>query len=440
LSSLAPTAAVAAAVRISEVRVEERPELLRANLERPVEGELVDELWLPLAGWALAPGGEVVNIQIDQGRQPLRRLARGVPRPDIALAYPEVAGSGSAGFSLALEAARLPREFDLRLSALIDSDAIPLGRIRGSRRRLEPAHELALAPLPVTTLGRTGSTLLLTLLSMHPSIAAFRPVAYDSRPLAYALEAASALAAPASRMRLLDSTADGGDWWLPRESLTVEALERLEGPVRELLVGAPLEELLQSALARATRFARDLAHADGGVEVRYAAEKCWPGHVPRMLHELCEEPREIFLVRDFRDVFASMSAFNAKRGFATFGRQDVTSDEEFVGRLALDAEALASAWRERGERALLVRYEELVGDPSTALEQLFEYLGVERSGARIGSIVADAHALLERTRLEHRTTDDTSASNGRWRKDLPAELQEACNEAFAGPLREFGYP
>lgn len=437
---ISPTAtAAAASVQVSEVHLERLPSSVRANLERPLRGEPLDGFWLPLAGWAFAPGGESLDIELSDGRQLFQLLNRDAPRPDVAAAYPDVAGAGSSGFSLALEAIRLPCEFDLQLAGRVGSEAIPLARIRGTRRRLEPAHDLALTPLLVTTLGRTGSTLLLTLLSLHPSIAAFRPVGYDSRPLAYALEAASALATLSSRMRLLDSTPDKEDWWLAHDPLEVRALDQLERPVRELVIGDPLEEMLQDAIVRAARFARDLAHADGHKEVRYAAEKCWPPHLPRVLGELCEDLREVFLVRDFRDVFVSVSAFNAKRGFATFGRQDVDSDEEFVKRLAADAEALVSAWHERGERSLLVRYEDLIEDPGAVLERLFDYLGIEASSSTIGSIVDDAHALLEGISREHRTSRDTSASSGRWRKDLPVELQEACTAAFAGPLGEFGY-
>jgi hypothetical protein len=439
LSSSGTTAYDGPAVQISDVSVEETGDLLHGNLERPVDGELVGGFCVPLLGWALAPSGEQVGIQVSHRRHVLRRVARRIGRPDIALAYPDLPGSDRSGFSLALEVLRLPSEFDLRLSGTLGEEAMPLARISGVRRTLEPAHDLALAPLALTTLGRTGSTLLLTLLSLHPSIAAFRPVAYDSRPFAYWLDAAIAMAAPGSRLRLLDSAAEANGWWLGQAPVAVEALARLDEKTSELLLGGAVEEMLQSAVTCAAQFAQSLAQGETHEQVSYSAEKCWPGHVPRLLSELCANGKEIFLVRDFRDVLTSILAFNAKRGYAAFGREHVDSDEQFIERLSVDAEALASSWSERRERSLLVRYEDLVSDLEATLARVFEYLSLESSPASTRSIVDHAQVLLETTRLQHRTTDRVSASSGRWRTDLSPAMQEACTEAFEGPLRQFGY-
>jgi len=205
------------AVQIHEVELAQRDERLHANLERPATGEPVDGFCVPLAGWALAPDGAPVAIEIRHGRQLLRRLEPTVERPDIATAFPDLPGAERSGFSLALDVLKLPREFDLRVSGTVgEAEALPIGRVRGSRRAFDPLPVDGPAPLMVTTLGRSGSTLLMTLLSVHPAIVAFDPVAYDSRPFAHQLEAATAMASPASRMSLLDSTAEGEAWWLGR--------------------------------------------------------------------------------------------------------------------------------------------------------------------------------------------------------------------------------
>lgn len=439
MSSSASTALKGPAVQISDVSIEEPGVLLHGNLERPVSGEPVDGFCVPLLGWALAPNGEQVGIQVSHGRRVVRRVARRIARPDIALAYPDLPRSDRSGFSLVLDVLRLPAEFDLRLGGVIGEEAVPLARVSGARRALEAAPDLALAPLTLTTLGRTGSTLMLTLLSLHPSIAAFQPVAYDSRPFAYWLEAAIAMAAPGSRMRLLDSSGQANGWWLGQDPVPVDAFARLDEATGELLLGRAVEEMLQSAVVRAAEFAQSLARSEDGERAAYSAEKCWPGHVPRLLGELCADGKEIFLVRDFRDVLASIFAFNAMRGYPAFGREHVSSDEQFVEQLSVDVDVLASSWSERREHSLLVRYEDLVGDPEAALARIFEYLSLESTPAATRSIVHHAHVLLDTTRLEHRTTDRVSASSGRWQSDLSPAMQEACTEAFEGPLRQFGY-
>jgi hypothetical protein len=142
-------------------------------------------------------------------------------------------------------------------------------------------------------------------------------------------------------------------------------------------------------------------------------------------------------VRDFRDVLTSMLAFNAMRGYAAFGREHVDSDEQFVRRLAGDVAAFAAGWRERRDGAVLLRYEDLVADPSVALARVFDYLELDADPSLVGGIVDRAQALLDR--IQHRTVKQASASSGRWERDLPPALQELAGEAFAGPLKEFGY-
>ncbi|HEX4804559.1 MAG TPA: sulfotransferase [Conexibacter sp.] len=427
------------AIEIADVEPAPRGDRVHANLERPIAGEPVSGFCVPLVGWAVAPDGTHVDIKIRQGRDVVRRLARRIPRPDIADAYPGLPAADRSGFSLALDAVKLPREFALRVSAMAGEEEVPIADVRGARRALEPIAGVTPAPLTVTTLGRTGSTLMMTLLSLHPAIAAFHPVAHDSRPFAYWLDAAIAMASPGSRMRLIDGGAQGAAWWLGGEPVAVETLHRLDDPTRELLLGARVEQMLHTAVRHASEVACGLAADAEPAALRYAAEKCWPGHVPRLLAELCPQGREIFLVRDFRDVLASMLAFNAKRGYPAFGREHVDTDEQFVQRLAGDVEALAASWRERRDRALLVRYEQLVADPPATLARVLDHLELDATPATVGAIVDRAQELLESTRLQHRTVQQAAASSGRWESDLPPALRDAVTAAFAGPLEELGY-
>jgi hypothetical protein len=441
MSGPASSAVGAAAVQLEAVELAPRSERLHAHLERPSVDDPALGFTLPISGWALSPNGAKLAIEIAQGRQRLRWVPRDVKRPDIARAFPALSGAERSGFSLLLDALKLPPAFALEVTGIVDeAHTEPIARVRGSRRAFEPqplkdpAHP---APLMVTTLGRSGSTLLMTLLGQHPQILAFRPETEDSRPFAYQLEAAIGMANPASRLRLLDSAVQGEAWWLGRASTRFEELLGLDEPLRELLLDAPVERLLRSAIDQAADFASELGATQERADARYAAEKCGPGHQPRLVRELCADGRELFLVRDFRDVLASMLAFNAKRGYAAFGREHVDSDEQFVRWQANIAAALAAGWRERGDGALLVRYEELVADVPTALARILDYLELDSAPSLIDGIVDRAQAQLGR--IQHRTTPDASSSTGRWATDLPPALQELANEAFADPLQELGY-
>ena len=97
----------------------------------------------------------------------------------------------------------------------------------------------------------------------------------------------------------------------------------------------------------------------------YFAEKHFPDVYPRLMRELYPGARELFLVRDFRDMVASMQAYNARKGFGDFGRDKAGSDEAWLVHLHQNFLVLRAAWRDRGEPGSLVRYEDLVRDPGS---------------------------------------------------------------------------
>jgi hypothetical protein len=436
---LGPEPVALAAVEIGKVETENRDSDLIGRLESPTVGAAMDALWIPLIGWAVGKEGDNVNIEVAAGDTTIRRFERNVSRPDVGRAFPRVADADNSGFSHGLGVARLPREFELVLSGTVGGRSIAFARVSGRRRALHPIEDRSVVPLPVTTLGRTGSTLLTTLLGEHPDIVAFEPHAHDSRPFNYWLEIGVALAEPNSRLGLIDSHSESNDWWLGRGSAPAEPFLALDAPMRAILAGNGVDELLHFVMESAATFAERLAEVSGHPTCRYAAEKCWPNHVPRLMHELCPATHEIFLVRDFRDVVASILAFNAKRGYAAFGREHANSDEEFIDRLAFDVAALARSWTGRRDRSVLIRYEDLVTDPHEVLADLFSRLAIDGSTKQIGRVLERAMSRLEAARATHQTSPAVSESIGRWRRDLPAAVSARCEESFQQALELFGY-
>ena len=86
----------------------------------------------------------------------------------------------------------------------------------------------------------------------------------------------------------------------------------------------------------------------------------------------------------------------------------------------------------------VVRYEDLVRTPRRALSGLLDEIGL-RSDGEILSRMVDVVTSRSSASDGHRTVSDAEASIGRWQRDLPQGVQEACREAFAGPLAAFGY-
>jgi hypothetical protein len=170
----------------------------------------------------------------------------------------------------------------------------------------------------------------------------------------------------------------------------------------------------------------------------FFAEKHLPDEVPGIVWELYPKAREIFLVRDFRDMQCSIAAFNQKRGSVDFGRSLAASEEQYIRYAGEVALRLRKAWDNRRDRACLVRYEDLVAQPQETLATVLNYLGLPADNAQIDEMIS--HASADTPDLQfHRTAPSLRESVGRWRRDLSPEMQAICQEAFGAALADFGY-
>ena len=73
-----------------------------------------------------------------------------------------------------------------------------------------------------------------------------------------------------------------------------------------------------------------MARADGKKHAVRFVEKFHPNHLPWLVWTVYPNAKELFLVRDFRDMFCSILSFNKKRGYPAFGREKYGTDEEFA--------------------------------------------------------------------------------------------------------------
>ena len=293
-------------------------------------------------------------------------------------------------------------------------DDVELGRIEIERQPLEVACKPSLSPVMVTSVGRSGSTLLMQYLAHHPAV-----VVRDAYPMEATIARRIFARLPEQSLNEVCQDARGS-----------ADVERLHDSMRR--AG---ERALVEAVAAYSAIAETQGRAPEAT--RFYAEK---NLSPEWLvWELCPSAREIVLVRDPRDMICSSLAFNAKRGRIAFGRQDVDTDHEYVAHRASMARPwVIEPWRDRKDRVHLVRYEELVARPHDTLRGIFAYLGTDASAAVIGQLV-DAVTGSDEVLERHGTSGSALASVGRWRHDLAPELADACEREFVDYMRLFGY-
>jgi hypothetical protein len=279
---------------------------------------------------------------------------------------------------------------------------------------------------------RSGTTLLATILDSHPRISmGYELVPTGLPPLPAALEhLRRALAEdetdPAAVLRRDPATADLG-------LFVIHAGWALVGP-GELAGLLEAEAAAGRSDAAGTRRAARLAMAvverkrekEGADLTGFKVQTSRFG----VFHRLFPESAFIATLRDPRDVVASQQG----RGFQR-------SVERMAGHWRDYYERFSRFARFHPGRTLVVRYEDLVGDPEPQYARIFGLLGLE-PGDEVRRYW-ESKASVHHTRHNNAPAvgrELFTSSLGRWRQDLKAAdvatVERVCGRAMA----RFGYP
>ncbi len=296
----------------------------------------------------------------------------------------------------------------------------------------------SLQPILVESSGRDGSTLMMRLLRSSPQIAVPGPYPWERRYFAYLWRWA----------RMLERT-DRSDFWGPVDlsSLKWDAGKPLIGPPpwHSSLLRArdawpemsrlAFEDVWREFSRRAAAEAR-AEHGDPGADVRYYAEK----HQETWLVDLKPLPLAtvIVLLRDPRDVFVSVQAFDAKRRREGAGRfvgavpAPGESEEELMARFfATQRERMrwVAGLPDDASRPVF-RYEDMVADLPSQARRLEALLSV-----RIDQEAASDPELRD----HHVSAASVEASVGRWREELDPGLARRFARELGDELEALGY-
>lgn len=392
------------------------------------------------AGWALGDGQPIKEIEIHQGGAIIRRAPLDQQRPDVAREFPHLPEAAQSGFRTWTSVAGLEPETDLHVRAVLaDGTRSRLGGVTLRHQPVQSGFQPQLQPLMLTTMGRAGTTWTMRLLSEHPEIVVHRSHPYELRVARYWWHMLKTLAEPRDPYHSAQAERfQTNKLWVGYNPFYPDPIAVTPG-LGEWMGRGYVEELAHFCQRSAEQTYLRIAAGQGQPSARYMAEKHRADNLPWLVWELYPKAKEIFLVRDFRDVYSSMLAYNKKFGRRTFGPPHIESDEEFAQYLRNSTiRNLSRSWPKRQDRAHLLRYEDLITQPQPTLRAILEYLELDASDATIA-------AMLERASEEnpemkqHLTSTDVSTSLGRWRTSLSPELQTAANLAFGDVLQQFGY-
>lgn len=415
------------------------------GIDEPRLGEEIDSYSFLVKGWVLGNRLTIKEVKLVCENIILQSTQVDKPRPDVAQQYPKSLNSEKSGFSVAISVLGLPPISEVFLYAVLPNEIhICLGIFHIWHKALESSYQPQLFPVVVTSLGRTGSTLLMRLLSEHTSIAASAEYGYETRAANYWLHMLQVLSQPADCLENPDQV----DSFIndlksvkkhpssdPRLTVDPQLLAWFgyEYPQRlAAFCQENIDRFYQVVIAGQQKYSNPQR------AVMLFAEKALPKSVVWLMREIYPKSYEIFLVRDFRDVACSIIAFNTKRGDIRFGREEVANDSEFVVLLSEHAKELLRDWKQRQSTAHLIRYEDLVLNPVPTLSSLFKYLEIDSSHAEVNRLLNKA---LQDTpeMIFHRTSSSIESSVGRWQHEMDEQMQKLCNKVFEDVLVEFGY-
>jgi len=393
------------------------------------------------SGWIVGKDDHFTDIDVIANGDHFMTIPVDIPRPDVGARFAPSSESQTFGFTAYCNPFTLPRQFDIEGYARSGKTGrIKIFTLSGERRAIGKDHTMTMRPLAVTTLGRTGSTYLLGLLSAHPDVIVYRPFELEARYASYWMEMFLSLSHPRSWLYPLASSLSFDPTWILGREDEKNLHYAVYDDMTKWFGGTYTDELFSFCMGNLEEHYRRVAALQGKQDALYFSEKFMPGPLTDTLLDLMPVYREIILVRDFRDMFCSIDAFNRKRGFLGFGRNDFQSDKDYIALwLKKGADALKDAWLKRRSFSCLVRYEDLVRKPEETLREIFEYCALDASPSTIRNNIKRVGDIRRESQEAHRTTPDARLSLERFRTDLSPDMLEFCNRVFREPMMVFGY-
>ncbi len=415
---------------------EELPEGLRAaRIRSPEAGASSDGFTLEVAGLVITDGGRARTVELLCQGMIVRELPVTFPRKGLAGLYPGAPDTLECGFRGAVGALQLPTEFELELVVVRDDGRrFNLGSIRGRRARPQASFEPTLRALMVTSMGRTGTVWLMRMLASHPGIVIQPHHTYEMWPAQYWAHMLKVLSSPADHERSVTSRSFEHDLWHVGQNPFYLQAGPVRGELAAWLAGGHVNKLASFCLSNVEDWYRIAARAQSK-EPTYFAEKNFVfGPIQNLdVADLYPDTRELFSVRDLRDVACSLLSFFRDR-WTERGYDNERALDEIIVPWARN---LVASWRARGEQARLVRYEDLVLEPAGTVRGVLDHLGLDCSDEMVDRLLA---AGSDPSKFSSHGTSATLAKTlGRWAREGDEAFRDKLNELFHDGLIEFGY-
>ena len=456
-----------ATIEILEVTTAHRDTewLFNGTIEKPAVGFADDLFSFSLSGWVLGTKEAPESLVVTHQGVRVKVVPVSSLWPKISLRHPTQPGAATPGFHSEISVTGYPSPCELDFHVQIKGGPlVPFGRIRVKHQPLVSSYKARVQPLMITSLGRSGSTWSMRLFGEHPDIVIHRVHPYETMAANFWVHQVKVLTDPANHDQSMQRLGFADRPWNTGQNpyFTHPVIEHRE--LRSWFGKDLVERTAAFCQQNIDDFYLALARAQKDPKPQFFAEKNRADHIPRLLYGLYPGAREIFVLRDFRDMACSMFSFNKLRGYVGVGPLGARDDIDFIRKLRPSILQLLEAYEERKERSILVKYEDLILRPAETLPDALAYIGVRNDPKTIRAMLRDANRVPAKQRAKdvlsrivprrmqerrpglftrltpHKTSgSDPARSIDRWRTDLSPELQDVAHEAFGDLLAQAGY-
>jgi Sulfotransferase family len=397
-----------------------------------------------LAGWFRVPHDQALGLvrfsladsEIAHPADFSLRETRPQARPDV----PCGPGQVSYGFDSYIDGITLPRTFRILVTYCRNvDDEFALGEVRGRHTPIAGKYIAEFQPITVFHVGRTGSTALMQALLANPEIVVDDRHPYEYASAGYFSHASSILLRTNDFENPQDGDPKNAGWLLPslRPNMCLspdfQQYESIESNLASL--ASEVSDFARAAIDIGYRPIR--ARTNKPAAKFFAEKVVWQDSVNAFLW-LYPKVKLILLTRDPRDSFRSARDFNAKRSIASFGREYVTSDEDWIDFRGRWLRRIVHTFDHHPEEDRLnVRFEDLMADTIGTMHRVCAFLGLDSS---ISTVNAMADAVVEETpeSMAHRTSP-RGHEVGSWRRALTSEEEARIIDQSRPFMRRFGY-
>lgn len=307
-----------------------------------------------------------------------------------------------------------------------------------SRRQIAQTRR---QPILMTSLGRSGSTVIMNCLARHPDILVADAPPYENRHATYMASACYLTSAPGDHVKSQSPDAfEGQDRKLgtnPYNHISYIARIAEAQKLHDFYASEQTERSVSFCLNSIDGYYETIAQIQAETSKRWFAEKLLPSRQCNILLNIYSDARTLVLLRDPRDIIVSSHKMNARRGTLSFGRAPHMSDEEWILSFARGYRQLEGFYKRVKDMAALLRYEDFVLDRRGALSTMFSDLRLPAHENDLDEIEAfldqDTYA------SQHATTESVKKSVGNWRTFEDKTFVDLVG-AHLGPIAvEFGY-